>query len=372
MAEFRKAVYAGSFDPPTNGHLEMIEKGAGLFDNLVLAIGINPDKRYTFSSDERMEMLKRITRDFSNISIDSLGNQFLVNYAESIGARYILRGIRSGADYEYERGMRYINSDLNPKIESVLLMPLRQNAEISSSFVKGLIGVEGWEDVVERYIPKPVYKKILEKFNGYHNELAALLSFINAEGDQKEFYDRLLESYSKPYRAYHNIVHIVHSLREFEQVRDRADNPKAIEMAIWFHDAIYDTHSTDNEEKSAELAKEKLTQARLPQSFIDRVYQLILVTKYQKIPTEKDFQLLADIDFSVLGRSSHEESEEVGKNIREEYGWVPEDIFRERRVAFLEKLLEREHIYLTDYFRGKYEGEARANIKDEISRWRKH
>jgi len=160
----KKGVYAGSFDPPTNGHLWMIEQGARLFDEIIVAIGINPDKKYTFSLYERVEMLRNITEKCRNITVDSFENQFLVNYAESVQAAYILRGIRSESDYEYERAMRNINGDLNPNIVTIFLMPPREIAEISSSFVEGLVGPDGWEKIVKKYVPKPVYEKFLDKF----------------------------------------------------------------------------------------------------------------------------------------------------------------------------------------------------------------
>ncbi len=160
----KKGVYAGSFDPPTNGHLWMMEQGSRLFDELIVAIGINPDKKYTFSLDERVAMLKKITKQFQNTTVDTFENQFLVNYARSIGAGYILRGIRSESDYEYERVMRNINSDLDPDIVTVFMMPPREIAEISSSFVEGLVGPEGWEKIIKKYVPKPVYEKFLMKF----------------------------------------------------------------------------------------------------------------------------------------------------------------------------------------------------------------
>jgi len=158
-----KGIYAGSFDPPTNGHLWMFEQGASLFDDFVVAVGINPDKKYAFSIQERLEMLREITKRHRNVSVETFENQFLVNYAKKIGAGYIVRGIRSEGDYEFERGMRHINSDLNPDITTVFLMPPREIAEVSSSLVKGLIGPEGWRDVVGKYVPDVVYAKLLER-----------------------------------------------------------------------------------------------------------------------------------------------------------------------------------------------------------------
>lgn len=158
----KKAVYAGSFDPVTLGHLWMIEHGAAMFDELIVAIGVNPDKRYTFSLEQRAAMLRETTAQFANVRVEVFENQYLVNYARQIGASTILRGIRSASDYEFERTMRYINGDLYPDITTVFLMPPREIAEVSSTMVKGLVGPAGWEDVVHRYVPEPVYLRLLE------------------------------------------------------------------------------------------------------------------------------------------------------------------------------------------------------------------
>lgn len=158
----RRAVYAGSFDPPTNGHLWMIREAVQLFDELVLAIGVNPDKRSTFTTEERTQMLKAITTDLPNLRVETFGDQFLVDYAQSVGANYIVRGIRSASDYEYERTMRYINTDLHPDITTIFLMPPREFAEVSSTMVKGLIGPNGWEAIIRRYLPEQVYLKMIE------------------------------------------------------------------------------------------------------------------------------------------------------------------------------------------------------------------
>ena len=157
----KKAVYAGSFDPITLGHLWMIEEGLKLTDQLVVAIGINPEKNYLFSLDDRLEMLKACVPEDDRLSIASFDNMYLVDYARSIGADCIIRGIRSEVDYEFERVMRHINSDLDPSITTVFLMPPRDIAEVSSSVVKGLIGPEGWQAMVKQYIPEPVFQYLI-------------------------------------------------------------------------------------------------------------------------------------------------------------------------------------------------------------------
>ena len=153
----RTAVYAGSFDPPTKGHIWMIEQGVAMFDKLIVAIGNNPSKRYTFSVEERLELLRESTCHCEGLEVAHFDNRYLVDYAKQVKADFILRGIRSPHDYEYERVMRQINGDMAPDVTTVFLMPPRDIAELSSNMVKGLIGPEGWEDTVERYVPAPVF-----------------------------------------------------------------------------------------------------------------------------------------------------------------------------------------------------------------------
>jgi pantetheine-phosphate adenylyltransferase len=147
----KRAVYAGSFDPLTRGHLWMIEE-------LVVAVGTNPDKQYTFNVEERLRMLRESLdgKARERVTIDHFENRFLVHYAGEIGATHILRGIRSEHDYSYERGMRYINGDMEPDIGTVFLMPPRE--------IAGLVGPDGWQEIVKPYLSEPVYQMMLGKF----------------------------------------------------------------------------------------------------------------------------------------------------------------------------------------------------------------
>src|SRR5689334_13386532 len=98
----RLGVYAGSFDPLTVGHLWMIQQGVQLFDELIVAVGVNPDKKYTFGLDERLVMLRESTKKFRNVSVAAFSNRYLINYAQEVSATHILRGIRTESDYEFE------------------------------------------------------------------------------------------------------------------------------------------------------------------------------------------------------------------------------------------------------------------------------
>jgi len=162
--EVGRGVYAGSFDPPTLGHIYVIDQTARLFDELIVAVGDNPEKK--FSERSRIDMLKesilllqqRLQGDhpIENIRVDHFRNRFLIDYAKEQNAKYIIRGIRNSQDFEFEKAMRYLNADLTPGITTLFIVPPRELAEISSSVVKGVCGPEGWQRVVQSMVPPPV------------------------------------------------------------------------------------------------------------------------------------------------------------------------------------------------------------------------
>lgn len=163
----RIGTYAGSFDMPTKGHEYMIRMGSELFDNLVVAIGINPNKKPMFSVEERTSMLEDIVKDnkLTNVNIVCFENKLLVDFAKEINSKYLLRGIRSAEDFSYEMGLKLVNEKLNKDIETVFLTPPRDLSEVSSSVVKGLIGFGHWENAVSHYVPNCVLTKLKEKFS---------------------------------------------------------------------------------------------------------------------------------------------------------------------------------------------------------------
>jgi pantetheine-phosphate adenylyltransferase len=170
----RKAIYAGSFDPITNGHLWMIENGLELCDKLTIAIGVNPDKKYMFTIDERISMIRSIVKKFhhdDDIKVVSFTNEMLIDYAVRNGINLILRGIRNESDYEFERVMRYINNDIDNTVTTFYLMPPRPLAEVSSSMIKGLVGINGWEKVVGKYVHPTVLYELNEKLKEKNGEV---------------------------------------------------------------------------------------------------------------------------------------------------------------------------------------------------------
>jgi pantetheine-phosphate adenylyltransferase len=155
------AIYPGSFDPLTNGHLDLIARGSKIFDELVVAILRNPDKDPLFSLTERRQMLEAMTEDFKNVSVDTFDG-LTVNYAERIGASAVLRGIRAISDYEYELQMALMNRKLQPNLETVFMMPAEQYSYLSSRLVREVAQLGG---SIEGLVPELVQQKLREKMD---------------------------------------------------------------------------------------------------------------------------------------------------------------------------------------------------------------
>ncbi len=186
-----------------------------------------------------------------------------------------------------------------------------------------------------------------------------------AKGDPATSWSDLSSRYGEPHRAYHTLRHIEHCLEEFEPVRHEAQDKVAVELAIWFHDAVYDTHRRDNEERSAALAEGLAAAAGLDPDLARHAGDLIRISTHRKPASAPDSRLFADIDLAILGQPP-EVFSEYELHVRREYAWVPEEQFRSLRAEILETFLDRFSIYMTDPFREKYEKQARANLTASV------
>jgi pantetheine-phosphate adenylyltransferase len=161
---YRTAVFAGTFDPITLGHLDVIRRGRLLFEHLVVGIGVNPNKMSLFNVEERVEMARLVTSPFANVSVDAFEG-LTVHYVRRIGARVILRGLRTLSDMEYEFGMTLTNHRLDPSIETVFLMADAEYSHVSSSLIKQIARYGGPEEL-KRFVPDELIGPILAKVAG--------------------------------------------------------------------------------------------------------------------------------------------------------------------------------------------------------------
>lgn len=361
----RRAVYAASLDPITNGHINVIERMAPLYDKLIVLVAVDPRKSYTFTPEERVSMAASAVAHLTNVSVDVCIGQYVVKKAEYIDAQVIIRGLRNSKDLEDEQTLAEENRRICPHIETVLVPCLPNLMHVSSSMVKSHVGIDPeWECHVARSVPVAVVNKLKEKFilgkaRKYWVTLASALG--NPKGSDVVLKD-LLARYSEPHRVYHTLEHIVAMLDELEDVNEV---DPIISLAIWFHDAIYDPKSKENEKHSAQLAKDSIKVIGLSDSLGEQVYDLVMDTRHASVPTGHVAQLLVDLDLMILGKPERIfDAYEAG--IRKEYGWVTQSDFIAVRSIILQSFLIRPTIYSTQVFRDRYEKTARKNLRKSI------
>ena len=180
-------------------------------------------------------------------------------------------------------------------------------------------------------------------------------------------YSQLQSKYNEKHRHYHNCSHIKATLDLLDRTKELADDYNSIEIALWFHDAIYKTFSSTNELDSANWAAEFLKENNADSLFIDKVHRLIMVTLHDSEPTDNDEKLIIDIDLSILGCES-KLYEQFETWVRREYKLIPSFIYKKRRKEILGRFLDRDRIYSHDYFFETLENSARENLKNAIKK----
>ena len=162
----RKAIYPGTFDPVTNGHLDVIKRGSVIFDTLVVSVGCNPLKDALFSVKERMEMIREYVKDLKNVEVDSFEGM-LVDYVKKQQTNIILRGIRTVSDFEYEFQRALTNRVLNKEVETVFVMTSEQYSFLNFTLIREIVSLGG---SVSAFVPPHVESRLIEKFKHMHRK----------------------------------------------------------------------------------------------------------------------------------------------------------------------------------------------------------
>jgi predicted metal-dependent HD superfamily phosphohydrolase len=178
-------------------------------------------------------------------------------------------------------------------------------------------------------------------------------------------YEKVIRGWKSWGRRYHTLEHLNACLRQFDEFRELAQYPAEVEIALWFHDAVYKTRKSDNEAKSAEWAAEFLSAHGASREVIDRVTRLIMATAHNVKDLSGDATLVVDVDLSILGQT-REIYDQFEKNVRKEYWWVPRKRFVAGRTAILKSFLDRPKIYYWPVMREKLEARARENLERAI------
>jgi pantetheine-phosphate adenylyltransferase len=161
-----KVLLPGTFDPPTNGHLNILRRASRLFDAVQVVIAVNPQKSYLFNADERLGMMSALSRDLSNVTV-STWNGLIVDFADRIGIHVIVRGVRALADFDYEFELSVMNRSLNPRIETIFLPTDQKYSVIRSSAIKEIAGFGG---DISGMVPPLVAKALQEKLHSTQRE----------------------------------------------------------------------------------------------------------------------------------------------------------------------------------------------------------
>lgn len=185
---------------------------------------------------------------------------------------------------------------------------------------------------------------------------------IGAAGSGAGTCSALRAAYAEPHRHYHTTQHLMECLATFAEWAGLAESPHAVELAIWFHDAIHLPTRSDNEERSAELAQREQESSGVDPQAARHVHELVLATRHDALPRTQDEKVIVDIDLAILGAGDLRFAE-YERQVREEYAFVPGWLFRRKRRAILQSFLERDSIYSTPYFIETLEARARANLR---------
>jgi len=190
---------------------------------------------------------------------------------------------------------------------------------------------------------------------------------LGCAGSSESGFRDLVARYGEDHRKYHTTQHLAECLGLWRQTRPLASRPGEVAVALWFHDAVYDTQRQDNEERSADLARDAVTQAGVNASVGARIHELVMATRHDAVPVDADMRLLVDIDLAILG-ADPARFDEYETQVRDEYAWVPSILFRRTRRKILELFLERPRIYQTEHFFRAREPMARQNLQRSLGK----
>lgn len=189
---------------------------------------------------------------------------------------------------------------------------------------------------------------------------------LGTEVPADRVFEDLLSHYAEPHRSYHTLNHIQECFNHLDAAPG-IQRPAEFELALWFHDVIYDTHAADNEEQSAEWGRAMMESQSVAPEVIARVVALVLVTKHNVEPANQDEGLFIDIDLAILG-ADPARFDEYEAQVRQEYAWVPEEVFRSTRAQILRQFQQRPRLYHSDHFHNRLEAQAKNNLARSLAR----
>lgn len=189
---------------------------------------------------------------------------------------------------------------------------------------------------------------------------------VTASPDLERLYARLVAAYTESHRHYHTLRHVRECFARLDELRVPGTHPHEVELALWFHDAIYKPRRSDNEARSADWARTAALEFGVNGGASARIHALVLATRHAAAPDTPDAQVLVDVDLSILG-AERGRFDEYEQQVRREYRWVPGFLYRRERARILREFLARPRIYSTPAFFERFEAAARANLERSLA-----
>ena len=376
----KKIAFSGTLDPITNGHMWVIEEARALAGEVTVFLSENPSKTPQFPAEKRKQIIEMSAaeRGWNNVHVVIIKGDYTARAAKKHGIDYLIRGIRTTADFDYENLLQQTNVDVLHGAKTIFVMPPRDLGSVSSSFVRTLQGPVGWHWSMKKFVPGPAYDAWI--LDWLRNEWETLWQTRQSATRSTAAADKWFEhltgpsSYGGEKRHYHNLDHLVHGLSEIQAwaantgaARQDAD---MLRKAFWFHDAVHLDGAGDlsDEEESARLWKD----SSLDRAGAEEVAQLIRATDHFQEPavTHRLKNALLGADLAILGQDD-DVYDAYRRAVRAEYAHVPEAVYREHRgkaLAYLVRKAQAGELYRDDFFAGQYNRRAMENMRREMAR----
>ena len=371
-------IYAGSFNPFHKGHQDIVRRASRLFDKVIIYVSQNASKTGVGCK----ESIERCTLP-DNVKVDFLRNKlYLASYVDSKYPDdiYLIRGIRNGHDADYEIEMHNINTIISNRMETVIFPPSIEYSSMCSSTIRDLIGYEGWEKVVEKYLPRQVFNEVLKKnLEGYANLFyrqwyQIMKYFTGAEHEIHYGFFDVMEKYADKERYYHSLIHLSHCFGAMNKHLSEIERPSpkftALGLAIFYHD--YYVNGDNPERMSADMMRTHLD-GKYPDDILDEADGIIMATathfdRRGESHTTLPQRWMMDIDLVDLA-SDWENFLDI--NCLHGEIWMEaklhfdesfsDSLYMAKRKKLLEVIMDYPKIYQTEEF-ACYEEKARSNI----------
>jgi pantetheine-phosphate adenylyltransferase len=375
----KKIAFSGTLDPITNGHMWVIQEARALADEVVVFISENPFKKPQFSTEKRKAIVEQsvAARGWANVSVVPVKGDYTARSAKRSGIDYLIRGIRSTADFDYENLIQQANVDVVDGAKTVFVMPPRDLGSVSSTFVRALQGPVGWHWAVKQFLPGPAYQAWV--LDWLRKEWETLWHYSEIGVDRLEnanqWFDRLVgeTAYGSPQRPYHNHDHLVHGLSEISvwAANTNADRMDVglLKKAFWFHDIVYNVLPglTSNEEQSARL----WIGSQLDSNDVEGPASLIRATDHMHVNGNSHplQNVMLSVDLAILGQAANI-YDDYARSVRKEYRLIPDAVYRPNRIRVLQHFKDQAQagtLYQDPYFAQLYGAQSIANVSNEMA-----